>query len=284
MDSSDSSSPSKDSGDDGDKGPYGRAYYEYRKRKKKKKRRKEETPQPSIVTFSDRRFRNEEKSVDSLRKLFPPPKEDHRVEWLIKLRRHGKDKGWSKHRYRRMLLQLWSREISYVAWRGGLPNLKPEALERRLLERDGPHEVGWYASTFPSTARPSTQRMVDWCQELYETRALVNLWGENEGRPLLDPQAEAITEATLRRVVQLRHGHPEMGRLLSQYKSPTWEELCRLAQIADEVYRSELKSRGPRRERTRRKDDAKVNHVGRDHDGTHHEEEWSDQAQDATVE
>ena len=75
-----------------------------------------------------------------------------------------------------------------------------------------------------------------------------------------------------------------MGRLLSQYKNPTWEELCQLAQIADEVYRSELKSRGPRRDRTRRRDDVKVNHVGRDHDGTHHEEEWSDQAQDARVE
>jgi len=180
-----------------------------------------------------------------------------------------------------MLLQLWSKEASYIAWRATLPNLKPEALEKQLLERDDGNEVELFASLLGSAKRPPARKMADWCQELSETRIFLNLWGSDPDKGHL----ETISEEALCRVVQLHNRHREMARLLSRHPKPSWTELCQMAHVADKEHRVETRHYGERRSRTNSSPsntDAgldKVNQIDSDVS-----DDYEDQAEDAATE
>lgn len=90
--------------------------------------------------------------------------------------------------------------------------------------RDAKKGLRLYAHGFASQQRPKGQRVHDWCHHVALAMQCVNAWAGQE----------LIAQRTVLEMINLRHRHLEMGRLLLSKPQPTWEELLQLAKAADE--------------------------------------------------
>lgn len=240
---------------------------------KKKKKRKPKS-RTSILEFSrGHSYAADERKLQALRKLFATPRPGARVEWLMKLRRHSADRKWSKKKYKYFLLQLWSRDSTYIAWRSSLKHgLSPLSIERRLLQVFAPRELPLFITKFPSTRRPQRKRMSDWCQELSDTVQMVNAWAASEETPV------ALSSSCLLRVVVLHNNHAAMERMLIHHPARNWEEVMHLATLADkeELVRERLEAKAPRGDSSPGPTVRRVNYNAK-----LFEQDYSDQASDA---